>query len=150
MNPLIAAVTADRELGRLLAKCLRMLSSPNDGDLVAAGHGIVKTLANAGCDIHDLAAAIEEPNSGFDEAEAKKIYDAGFADGAQQTKTAVTVANGASYHDMALYCQQHSSSLRSNEREFINDMAAKTVWREPTEKQGAWLKSIYYKLGGRA
>jgi hypothetical protein len=28
-------------------------------------------------------------------------------------------------------------------------MASRTVWREPTEKQGKWLKSIFYRLGGR-
>jgi hypothetical protein len=30
-----------------------------------------------------------------------------------------------------------------------HDMTARTVWREPTEKQGKWLKSIYYRLGGK-
>jgi len=48
-----------------------------------------------------------------------------------------------------LYCQQRSDRLQSREREFIDHMASLTVWREPTEKQAKWLKSIYYKLGGK-
>ena len=38
--------------------------------------------------------------------------------------------------------------LRDKEREFVDDMAGRTVWREPTEKQGKWLKSIWFRLGG--
>jgi len=35
------------------------------------------------------------------------------------------------------------------EQEFVNDIASRTVWREPTERQGKWLKSIFYRLGER-
>jgi len=28
-------------------------------------------------------------------------------------------------------------------------MASRTVWREPTEKQAKWLRSIFYRLGGK-
>ena len=46
-------------------------------------------------------------------------------------------------------CQSNSGHLRGNEREFVNDMASSTVWREPTERQAKWLRSILYRLGGR-
>jgi hypothetical protein len=41
--------------------------------------------------------------------------------------------------------------LRPKEREFIDDMAGRLQWvgREPTEKQGQWLLSIFFQLGGR-
>jgi len=50
---------------------------------------------------------------------------------------------------MALYCHQRSNLLRCHEQTFITDMAAQTVWREPTEKQAKWLRSIFLRLGGR-
>ena len=33
--------------------------------------------------------------------------------------------------------------------EFVNDMAARTVWHQPTERQEKWLKSIFFRLGGK-
>jgi hypothetical protein len=35
---------------------------------------------------------------------------------------------------VARFCQQHRDRLHDKEREFINDMAAQTVWRKPTAK----------------
>ena len=54
-----------------------------------------------------------------------------------------------SWHEIARFCQSNSGHLRGNEREFVNDMASSTVWREPTERQAKWLRSILYRLGGR-
>jgi hypothetical protein len=50
---------------------------------------------------------------------------------------------------MARWCQQRANRLRENERQFINDIASRTVWRAPTERQRKWLESIFLKLGGR-
>jgi hypothetical protein len=50
---------------------------------------------------------------------------------------------------MARYCQQRSDRLRDREEEFVNQMASRTVWREPTERQGKWLQSIFLRLGGK-
>jgi hypothetical protein len=50
---------------------------------------------------------------------------------------------------MALWCQQRYDRLEGKHREFINDMAGLTVRREPTEKQGKYLTSLYHKLGGQ-
>jgi hypothetical protein len=54
-----------------------------------------------------------------------------------------------SWHEIARFCQSNSGHLRGNEREFVNDMASSTVWREPTERQAKCLRSILYRLGGR-
>jgi len=53
-----------------------------------------------------------------------------------------------SWHETALWCQR-SERLRPREREFVDQMAAQTLWREPTERQRRWLKSIYHRLGGK-
>jgi hypothetical protein len=49
----------------------------------------------------------------------------------------------------ARWCQHHADRLRTNERQFVNDMAARSVWRPLTAKQEKWLRSIFLKLGGK-
>ena len=115
-----------------LCKMIRMLASDCDGDVIAAARAIKRTLRSEGLDIHALAEGIEEPNGGaLTEAEIRKL------DGTP------------SWHEIALWCQQRNERLREKEREFVSDMASRTVWRDPTEKQGKWLKSIFYRLGGK-
>jgi hypothetical protein len=140
-----------------LAACLRMLSSNKDGDIVAAAHGLMRMLKGAGTDIHALADRIEKPNGGsLTEAEMKKLYNAGYAAGmrAVENKQHGTgdfhnVGGLPAWDEIARFCQENNHRLRASEREFVNDMASRTVWREPTEKQAKWLRSIFYRLGGR-
>jgi hypothetical protein len=139
-----------------LGKMIRMLASDRDGDVVSAARAINRTLRNAGLDIHTLAGQIEKPNGGLSEAEMKKLYAAGYDDGVRATENRhhgpgdfANVDGTPSWHEMALFCQRHDTRLREKEREFIHDVTARTVWREPTEKQAKWLKSIFYRLGGR-
>jgi len=140
-----------------LGKMIRMLASDCDGDVIAAARAIKRSLRSEGLDIHELAKAIEEPNGGtLTEAEMRKLYDAGYDAGLRAAEDkhhgAADFANvdaTPSWHEIALWCQQRDERLREKEREFVSDMASRTVWREPTEKQGKWLKSIFYRLGGR-
>jgi hypothetical protein len=53
------------------------------------------------------------------------------------------------WHEIACYCQRHNNPLREDKKTFVNDMAARTVLREPTAKQEKWLRSIFFRLGGR-
>jgi len=54
------------------------------------------------------------------------------------------------WNEIALFCQRNIERLRSNwEVAFINDMAGKTLVREPTERQAKYLLAIFVKLGGR-
>jgi len=51
---------------------------------------------------------------------------------------------------VALYLQREKHRLDSKHHQFVDDMAARTVWkREPTEKQHKYLHSLFYQLGGR-
>jgi hypothetical protein len=86
----------------------------------------------------------------------RKLYDAGYDAGLRAAEDkhygAADFANidgTPSRHEMALFCQQCDDRLREKERQFIHDITARTVWREPTEKQAKWLKSIFYHLGGK-
>jgi hypothetical protein len=139
-----------------LGKMIRMLGSDRAGDVIAAARAIKRTLHNEGLDIHALAEGIEKPNgNALTKVEMKKLYDAGYDAGLRAAEDkhygAADFANidgTPSWHEMARWCQQHGDRLREKEREFVDDMAGRTVWREPTAKQGAWLRSIFYRLGG--
>jgi len=140
-----------------LATFVRLLSSDKEGEIVAAARAINRTLRDVGTDIHILAEHIENSNDcDLTEAEMRKLYDAGYSDGRRDAEnkqfgsTDFRNVDGTPYwHQLALYCQQQGNLLRSKEPTFVNDMAARTVWCEPTVKQGKWLLSIFLRLGGR-
>jgi hypothetical protein len=125
--------------------------------VIAAARAMLRTLETAGADIHVLADRVGKPNGGgFTEAEMKKLYDAGYEAGVRAVENKQhgsgdfqNVDGTPAWHEIARYCQQHNDRLREKEQDFINDMAARTVWREPTERQAQWLRSIFFKLGGR-
>ena len=56
-----------------------MLSSTNDGEVVAAARAILRTLEARGTDIHELAERVEGRK--LSQAEMQRIYDKAFADG---------------------------------------------------------------------
>ena len=139
-----------------LGKLIRMLSSDRDGEVVAAAHAIKRTLQSAGADVHTLAGLIEKPSSGLSETDVRRIYDAGFQDGLRKAEDAQhgdrtfrNVDGTPDWKEVAQFCHERVNQLRPNEQQFVNDMAGRTMWREPSEKQGKWLLSIFYKLGGR-
>src|SRR5215469_357453 len=143
-------------VGRLAA-CIRMLSSDKDGDVIAAARGLVRMLKGAGTDIHTLADRIENSNGGgLTYAEMRKLYDAGYQAGVRVVENRQhgsgdfhNVDGLPNWNEIALFCQQNNDRLRPTERQFIDDMASRTVWCEPTEKQAKWLRSIFYRLGGK-
>jgi hypothetical protein len=91
-----------------------------------------------------MAATRTEPlpagyDNGIHAAENKQFNGADFcnADGMPQ------------WHEIARYCQVNGEKLRESEKVFVNDMAARSMYREPTPKQKKWLRSIFLKLGGK-
>jgi hypothetical protein len=140
-----------------LAAIIRMMSSDKDGDVLNAGRAINRTLKSVGCDIHDLAEIVAHANGGkLSEVEMRKIYTAGFEAGMRKVENEQhgsgdfhNVDGTPNWNEIALFCQRNNVRLRENERQFVNDMAARTVWREPSPKQEKWLRSIFFRLGGR-
>jgi hypothetical protein len=131
---------------------LLLLSSPASGEVVSARDKLVLIAQNAGSDIHVLAERL----AGLSPAEMQKIYSAGYDEGSRVTQNKIN--GGGDFHnvdglpdwnEIALFCQRKDSRLQGKERAFINDMAAQTVWDKPSEKQAKWLRSIFYKLGGK-
>ena len=53
------------------------------------------------------------------------------------------------WNEIALFCRKNVAQLRSEwEREFITDMAGKTLWQQPSQKQAKHLLGIFIRLGG--
>jgi hypothetical protein len=146
-------MTPEQRLGTLI----RLLASPQDGEALAAARAIVRTLKSTGADIHALAERVENVNGGkLSEAEMRKLYDAGYEAGMRAVENKQhgsgdfhNVGGTPSWHEIARFCQQNRERLRPNEREFVDDVTARTVWREPSEKQAKWLRRIFFRLGGR-
>ena len=63
-----------------IGKLIKMPSSPNDGEVVAAARAILRTLAQEGADIHELATRVEGGGK-LSEADMRRVYDAAFAEG---------------------------------------------------------------------
>jgi hypothetical protein len=118
--------------------------------VLAATRAIRRTLDSAGSDIHELAERIK--GGKLSEAEMRKIYEAGreAERDAAAAKAGFSDVEGPSYYEMARYCAEHDNGrLAPRERGFINDMVRWCVRREPTEKQGKWLRVLYVRLGRR-
>src|SRR5262249_2960317 len=109
-----------------LKKLLLMLSSERDGEIVNAARLINRTLRGAGADWHDLVAGLLTP------ARAP-------------TQTARDRNDGdLDWRAMREFCLQHLYLLRPREHEFIASLGG---WRGLlTEKQSAWLSSIYARV----
>ena len=103
-----------------LKQLLLMLSSSAPGEIVAAAHAITRTLQGAGADWHDLAARLSappEPHSRDDDDDWREI---------------------------CRYCLEREELLHPREFEFLYSLRQ---WRRsPSEKQFAWLMSIYRRL----
>ena len=85
----------------------------------------------------------------------RKLYDAGYGAGVRAAEAKqhgpsdfYNVDGTPAWHEIARFCQHSRDRLREKERGFIDDMASRTVWREPTERQAKWLRSIFHRLGG--
>jgi hypothetical protein len=134
-----------------IGKLIKMLSLSNDGEVVAAARAILRSLAQEGADIHELAARVE--GGKLSKADMQRIYDAAYRDGKQAAERnhGDEFHNvGPSWHAMAIECRDHDNGrLTQRERAFVEDMVRWTARREPSEKQGKWLHVLYVRLGKR-
>jgi hypothetical protein len=132
-----------------IQKLIKLLSSDNDGEALAAVHALKRVLAQEGTDIHELAKRVE----GLSEAEMKRLYDAGFQQGKNAAATTVGFTNveaPPSFYEMACEIKRKGDGrLSQKESGFVDDMVRWCARREPSEKQAKWLHAIYCKIGRR-
>jgi hypothetical protein len=136
--------------GEKMGKLIKMLSSTNEGEVVAAARAILRTLAQEGTDIHELAERVEGRK--LSQAEMQRIYDKAFADGRKSAAATADFSNvgGPSFHAMACEIQHKANGrLAPKESDFLDDMVRWCARCEPSEKQAKWLHAIYCKIGRR-
>jgi hypothetical protein len=147
-----------------IARIVRVLSSDRDGEVLAAVHQLKRVLASHNTDFNGLANGIEKfgnmnGNDGsLSEGEMEKIYHAGYAKGVEDAENKLhgidgfrsTNGNSPAWEAVAHFLQRNKHRLDSKHHDFVDDMAARTAWgREPTEKQHKYLRSLFFKLGGK-
>ena len=151
----------DESTAKRIAKLVRMFASSFEPEAHSALRRMQQLLADEGLDFNDIATVIDNASG---EIEAKKYSDTDaeiiFKRGVEKGRVEEARSREAppEFYDtdeqprwnaIALFCQKNIARLHSAwERTFINDMAGKTLWREPTEKQAKHLLAIFVKLGG--
>jgi hypothetical protein len=153
----------DHRHGSKTGDLVRRLSSDSDGEIIATVHALKRQLEAAGVGFHELAEHIEN-GRGLSDADKQKIRSEienaraiGYAEGVRAAE-AKQHGTGAfrntdgklEWTEVALYVQREKHRLPDKHREFIDDMASRTVYgREPTPNQHKYLHSLFYKLGGK-
>jgi hypothetical protein len=116
-----------------LRKLLLMLSSDQPGEVTSAATAIGRTLHGIGADWHDLANRLLAP---AEEAKAQPRHSNNNARYRNDGET--------DWRVMRDFCSQHPHLLNERELDFMDTLEQ---WRgTPTEKQFAWLQSIYARL----
>jgi len=150
-------------VAKRIAKLFRMLASDFDGEVLAAVHRMKHQLGAEGLSINDIATAIENANGEIEElkysdAEVEVIYQKGVEQGrveAARTQTAPPEFfddfGEPRWYEIAVFCQQNSSRLRSQWEQGFADSIPGSVakYGRPTERQIPHLLAIFVKLGGR-
>jgi hypothetical protein len=104
------------------------LASPHDAEVVGAARAIGRLLDAEGLSSNDLALRLEpRPEPDRRASWSPRTWD----------------------ELIAFIMVEDFGRLTEREREFVRSMRSRVVLRgEPSEKQAAWLRSIYAKLGG--
>ena len=144
-----------KTLEEKIADRIRVLASDKPGEVVAAANALKLILASAGTDMNGLAHAIENlgKNAEVSKDQMKKIWDAAV----QHTENRLHGADEfrstdgkPTWQSVALYCQRNKHRLDAKHHNFIDKVAAQTVYdREPTERMHKYLFSLFLRLGGR-
>jgi hypothetical protein len=150
-------VSIPPEIAPKVAKLIRLLGSDSEGERLGTIDAADRVLGSVGCDFNSLGDHIEANGSGIGKADMRKIFDAGYAQGVQDTENKLHGVNDfrsadgkPNWESVALFLQREKARLDPRHHQFIDDMASRTVWgREPTERQHKYLHSLFFKLGGK-
>ena len=140
----------------------RMLGSSFEGEAHNALAMMKHLLETEGLTFNDIATVIENCNGEIEErkysdTDAEIIFAKGRGERPRRRGAQARSCRRNSTTPMAIRTGMRSrcfarktahSCVSEWERTFINDMAGKTLWREPTEKQAKHLLAIFVKLGG--
>jgi hypothetical protein len=143
-----------------MADLIRRLGSDFEGEIIATWTALKRLLATRNVTFTDLGDAIEKlATGGLEEAELKRVFDAGYQKGIEDEKRkyaeieavyGLRLNGSPDWEAVALYCQQNKHRIKAKHHQFVDDMASRMTWgQEPTEKQGKYLLSLFRGVGGR-
>lgn len=120
------------------------LASDSDGEVIATVSAIRRTLKKNGVDLHDLASAVSGETHTTRGARREKKENPK----TDRNKYNYNYqSNSEDWSEILDYLNNCIYDLSPREREFIEDMGENLEkWGTPTERQGAWMKSIYEKM----
>jgi hypothetical protein len=111
-----------------VAKLLRLLASDKPGEVAASAQALRRVLGSANLDLHDLANVVE------------------FAARREAPQVASATSDDDDAREMIKCCRECSDLLSAKELAFVRSMAK---WHgQPTERQMAWLSSLYERCKG--
>jgi hypothetical protein len=143
-----------------IADLIRKFGTDFEAEAIATWRALKRLLGANDVTFTDLGNGIEKlATGGLEEAEMKRLFDAGYQKGVADTKREQAEAQAVfglrpdgspDWEAMALHCQREKSRIDAKHHQFLDDMAGRLVWRsEPTEKQGKYLLSLFRGIGGR-
>jgi hypothetical protein len=157
-----AIVTApgEKSFESRIADLVRRFGTDFEGEAVATWRILKRLLASRSVSFTDLGDAIEKLASGGLEEEAmKRIFDAGHAQGVEeaerkhaetQTVFGLNPDGSTDREAIALHCQRERARIEAKHHQFVDDMCSRLTWgREPSDKQGKYLLSLFRQIGGR-
>jgi hypothetical protein len=146
-------VTTLAPIASKLQRCIRLLASDRDGEVLAAARALVRTLEGAKLDIHALADNI---TNGYTEADVLRARDLGIAEGRRLEQQEhgeamfrnVNIDDEPSWNEIARECAAHPTRMKSErEKDFVKQMVRRTAHGgEPSPKQADWLRKIYARV----
>jgi hypothetical protein len=144
-----------------IADLIRRFGTDFEGEVIAIWSALKRLLGSRNVTFTDLGDAVEKlATGGLEEAQMKRVYDAGYAKGVEDTERKHAEAQAAlgfhadgstDWEAIALYCQQRKAHIETKHHQFVDDMASRMSWgRGPSsEKQGKYLLSLFRGIGGR-
>lgn len=137
-----AAITMPSSAAVRVGRLIRVLSSPQPGEIVAAARALDRMLRAAGLDIHHLAFVAEQ---GLQRLPASS--DSGRPHGASKNGSP---DSHASIAEMIGFCARATYLLSEREIAFIQDLDRLLFSLRDaldlSERQQIWLRSIFHRL----
>jgi hypothetical protein len=152
--------TPEKPFETRIADLVRRFGSDFEGEIIATWRALKRLLASRDVTFTDLGDAIEKlATGGLEEDAMRRIFDAGYAKRGEEIEReraeaqavfGLRLDGSTDWEAIALYCQKEKHRIEAKHHEFIDDMSSRMAWgREPTEKQGKYLISLFRGIGGR-
>jgi hypothetical protein len=120
-----------------LAKLLRLLGLPIDGEALGAARALGRTLKANGCDFHDLAGIVETPPIAPNGGNGRAGFGAHY-------RRDDNVETEIPWREMVVTCMRHLERFTDKERKFVRSMNS---WRgDPSAKQLGWLETLFERV----